>query len=160
MRRYRWVAVMMMVAFLAVALFPGPGQTAMVKVSVGELAASADTIVLGTVTGQASGWNAAHTAIHTDVTVAVEAAVKGAPGSQVTLRIAGGEVGDVGMRTSTDPVFQNGERVVLFLGTVGASAQVVGMRQGKFTVRDGRVRVDGKTMAVADFLDTIRGLAR
>jgi len=160
MRRYQEVAFTVVVAFLAVACFPAPGQTAMVKMSVRQLTASADTIVLGTVIGQASAWDTGHTAIHTDVTVAVESTVKGAPASQVTFRIAGGEVGDVGMRTSTDPVFKDGERVVLFLGTAGAPAQVVGMRLGKFTVKNSRVTVNGKTVAVADFLNTIRGFAR
>jgi hypothetical protein len=156
MRRAQWVAVMMGVAVLGVASFPGSGQTAMVKLSLGQLVAGADTVVLGTVASQASAWDPQHAAIHTDVMVAVESVVKGVPLSQVTFRVAGGVVGDVGMRTSTDPVFQDGERVVVFLDTARVSAQVVGMRQGKFTVRDGKVTVDGRTMALAAFLDTIR----
>ena len=133
----------------------------MVKLGVGQLTAGADTIVLGTVTGQTSAWNAGRTAIYTDVTVAVETAVKGAPGAEVTLRIAGGEVEGIGMRTSTDPVFQTGERVVVFIDTAGAAtAQLVGMRQGKFTVRNNQVSVEGRATQVADFLNQIRVLSR
>jgi hypothetical protein len=76
----------------------------------------------------------------------------------VTFRIAGGEVGGVGMRTSTDPVFADGERVVVFIRTAGAPAVVVGRGQGKLTVKGGMVPVDGQMMAVVDLLDTIRAL--
>jgi hypothetical protein len=137
---------------------PGAAGAATVRLSLGELTAEADTIVLGTVIGRVSAWNAQRTAIHTDVTVAVEQAVKGVPAPHVTFRIAGGEVGGVGMRTSTDPVFADGERVVVFIRTAGAPAVVVGRGQGKLTVKGGMVPVDGQMMAVVDLLDTIRAL--
>jgi hypothetical protein len=162
MRRWDPVArlVLVMVAGLAGAgALPGAAGAASVRLSLGELTAEADTVVLGTVTSRVSAWNAQRTAIHTDVTVAVEQVAKGAPGPTVTFRIAGGEVGGVGMRTSNGPVFADGERVVVFVRAAGATAAVVGESQGKLAVRGGQVPVDGRMMAVVDLIDAIRAVA-
>ena len=91
-----------------------------------------------------SEWNDQHTAIHTDVTVAVEEAIKGSPEGEVTFRVAGGIVGDTGMRTSTDPAFQEGEQVIVFLNTAVVPARVAGHFQGKNTVQNGTVIRDGQ----------------
>jgi hypothetical protein len=103
----------------------------MVKLSVSELAARADTVVVGTVVDLTSAWNAERTAIHTDVTVAVDEVVKGAAGRRVAFRIRGGEVGGIGMSTSVDPTFRVSERVVVFLDTSTTPATLTGLRQGK-----------------------------
>ena len=134
---------------------PG-GEAAMMYIPLQDLAGEADTIVLGTVTRQESAWDIHHTAIYTDVTVAIEHVIVGSPGTEVTFRVAGGIVGSMGMSTSNDPVFQNGERVVVFLDTTAVPGSVVGMQQGKFTVRDNAVTSAGQTMALEDFLGTIR----
>ncbi len=154
------LGVVVLAGLVGVGMFPGLGGAAMVKLRLEQLAAEADTIVLGTVTSQVSAWNAQHTAIYTDVTVAVEEVVKGTPGAEVTFRVAGGIVGDIGMRTSNDPVFQEGERVILFLNTREVPARVVGLHQGKYPVRDGAVKWDGQVVAVGDFLDAIRAASR
>src|SRR5262245_14886693 len=83
-----------------IGILPSVGTSAMIKRSLEQLSQETDLIVLGTVTSQVSAWNDQHTAIHTDVTVAVEEAMKGSPGTEVTFRVAGGIVGDIGMRTS------------------------------------------------------------
>jgi hypothetical protein len=116
--------------------------------------------VLGTVTHQVSAWNATHTAIYTDVTMDVEEAMKGVVGPEVTFRIAGGEVGDIGMRTSTHPTFRIGERVIVFLRTEGSTAQLFGLQQGKFTVHDDTVTQAGQLVSVPDFKAAIRASSR
>ena len=57
---------------LVLVLWICASHAAMLNISIEELARKADTIVLGTVTQQASAWDDQHTAIHTDITVAVE----------------------------------------------------------------------------------------
>lgn len=136
------------------------GHSAMLKLSLEDIVQQANTIVLGTVTHQESAWDAHHTAIHTDVTVAVERAILGSPGDEVTFRIAGGVVGSMGMRTSNDPVFQDGERVIVCLDTTSAPASVVGLQQGKFPVRDDTVTSAGETVSLQDFIAAIRTAAR
>lgn len=160
MRKLRRMKLVMLVLLVGVGLFPGLGRTVMIKLSLEQLATEADTIALGTVMRQASAWNAQYTAIYTDVTVTVEEVIKGSPVEEVTFRIAGGIVGEIGLRTSNDPVFQDGERVIVFLGTQGVPARVVGLHQGKYTVRDGTVMRDGQTITVADFINAIRAASR
>lgn len=136
------------------------GDAAMIQIPLEDLARKADTIVVGTVTRQESAWDSHHTAIYTDITVTAERVIVGAPGAEVTFRIAGGIVGGMGMSTSNDPVFQDGERVIVFLDTTAMPGSVVGMQQGKFTVRDNTVTSAGQTVALEDFLDAIRAAAR
>jgi hypothetical protein len=152
------------IAFVAllvgVSLCPGLGTTAMIRLSLPQLIQGAETIVLGTVTRQVSAWNATHTAIYTDVVLEVEEAMKGAVGPEVTFRIAGGEVGDIGMRTSTHPTFRIGERVIVFLHSEGSTAQLFGLQQGKFTVSDGTVTQDGQVVPIPAFKAAIRAASR
>ena len=132
----------------------------MLKLPVEALARQADMIVLGIVSQQESAWDAQHTAIHTDVSVVVERVLAGAPGDVVTLRVAGGIVGGMGMRTSNDPVFQDGERVIVFLETTAVPSSVVGLEQGKFTVKDNLVSRAGETWSLEEFSAAIRTAAR
>ena len=133
-----------------------PGHAAMLKMSVEDLSRRADTIVVGTVTQQQSAWDAQHTAIHTDVTVAVERVLAGTPGAIVTLQVAGGVVGSMGMRTSNDAVFQDGEQVIVFLDTTTIPNSVVGMQQGKFTIKDNLVIQADETVSLEEFIVTVR----
>jgi hypothetical protein len=139
-----------------VGLCLGLGEAAMIKPSLEQLSRGAEIIVLGTVSNQVSAWNVTHTAIYTDVTVEVEQAMKGTVRPEVTFRIAGGEVGHIGMRTSTDPTFRVGERVIVFLRRQGSTAQLFGLQHGKFTLSDGTVTQDGQVMPVPDFRSAIQ----
>jgi len=130
----------------------------MLHMSVEDLARKADTIVLGTVTQQESAWDTQHTAIYTDVTVIVERVLAGTPGDFMTLRIAGGIVGGMGMRTSNDPVFQDGERVIVFLDTTTVPSSVVGMQQGKCTVKDDLVTRADEAVNLEEFIATVRSV--
>ena len=145
---------------VGVGLWPGVGATAMYPLGLAQLSRGAKTIVLGTVTDQVSAWNDLHTAIYTDVRLEVEEAIKGAVGPEVTFRITGGEVGDIGMRTSTDSTFRKGERVIVFLHTGGSATQLFGQQQGKFTVSDGTVTQAGQVMPVPEFSAAIRAASR
>lgn len=136
------------------------GHAAMLKMSLEHLAKTADTVVYGTVVRQVSAWDAHHTAIHTDVTVAVKQAIVGTPEPEVTFRVMGGMVGGMGMRTSVDATFHDGEVVIVFLDMLEAPGSVVGMHQGKITVQENMVRSDGQLMSVDDFIASIRTAVR
>lgn len=135
-----------------------PGHATMLKMSVEDLATKADTIVLGTVTQQESAWDTQHTAIYTDVTVAAERVLAGPPWATVTLRVAGGIVEGIGMSTSNDAVFQDGERVIVFLDTTAFPGRVVGMQQGKFTVKDNLVTRADESVNLEEFIATVRSV--
>lgn len=149
-----------LVAWCSLVLGAHPGQAAMLELPLADLARRADTIVVGTVIQQESAWDAQHTAISTDVTVVVERVLAGAPGQVVTLRVAGGIVGGMGMRTSNDAVFRDAERVIVFLDTSAVPSSVVGMQQGKFTIQDNMVTRAGETWGLEEFIAAIRTAAR
>ena len=93
-------------------------------------------IVIGTVTGQSSHWNAAHTMIVTDVTIAVAELLKGTPGSTITLTQIGGEVDGMRYSVAGSPVFRNGEEVLVFAWRdAQGRPQVDGLAQGKFEIQ-------------------------
>lgn len=135
------------------------GQAAMRKLPMADLARKADTIVVGTVTQQESAWDAQHTAIYTDVTLAVERVLAGTPVEMVTLRVAGGRVGGMGMRTSNDAAFQDGERVIVFLNTSAVPSTVVGMQQGKFALQDNMVTRADEAWSLDEFIAAVRTAA-
>ena len=155
MRKPNRIGLMTLLVLFGVSLFPRIGGTAMIKLSLEQLITRADMIVQGIVVYQESAWNEQHTAIYTDVTVGVEEAIKGPLELEATFRISGGIVGDIGMRTSNDPVFQVGERVLVFLNAKEVVPRLVGLSQGKYMVKGGMVTRDGQAMTVADFISAI-----
>jgi len=145
---------------LVLILWVCAGHAAMRKISIADLARKANTIVLGTVTQQASAWNDQHTAIHTDVTVEVEQVLTGLPGEVVMLRVLGGVVGGVGMGTSNDATFRVGERVIVCLDTNAVPNTVVGMQQGKFTVEGNMVTRADETWSLPEFIAAVHTTVR
>ena len=145
---------------LVLVLGVGSGYAAMSTVPVEDLATKADAIVLGTVTRLESAWDARYTAIHTDVTLIVELVLIGPQKEEVTLRVQGGIVGGMGMRTSIDAVFRNGERVIVCLNTHTVPYTVVGMQQGKFEVTDNTVIRASEYWDLEAFIEAVRTAAR
>jgi hypothetical protein len=80
------------------------------------LSESADLILTGKVTQQASSWNDDKTRIYTKATIQVDEYLKGTnQGNTVTINYPGGEVGEIGEVYSHMPRFQNDEEVLVFL---------------------------------------------
>jgi len=111
------------------------------KLSLEELAKTADFIVVGTVRDIKSERGASKRAIYTYVRVSVETQIKGPPDlRELTVVTPGGEVEGVVESVSTAPSFGAGERVVLFLqGTQASALSVVGGFQGKYDIQDSKV---------------------
>ena len=136
------------------------GHAAMRTLPIKDLVRMVDMIVLGTVIRQESAWDVDHTAIYTTVTLAVERVLTGISRETVTLQVAGGIVGGMGMRTSNDAVFREGERVIVCLDTSAVPHTVVGLQQGKFTVKDNRVTRADQTWSLDDFIAAVRTATR
>jgi hypothetical protein len=136
--------------------------------SLEEMTGQAEVIVLGTVESAESSWSPDGRIIVTRTTVSVERPLLGGPRAQVIVETPGGRVGDQTMIASGAPVFQRGERVVLFLEPAGeqrpgpgvpggartppggaAWHAVVGWNLGRMSVRrdplTGRDRVEDRT---------------
>lgn len=97
--------------------------------------------------------------IYTTVDLRAGRVLKGLPPSgPLALRLPGGTVDGI-TRTVTDiPAFRAGDEAVLFLR--GADLRLVGAFQGKFPVRDGRVRVEGIEVGSVRFQDAVERFAR
>ena len=115
--------------------------------SLEDVTAKAELIVLGRVETSVAGWSDDGRIIVTRATVSVERALKGGPRARVEVKAPGGRIGDVGMIAAGAPVFHVGDRVVLFLEAAGSGAgggaprrhAVVGWNLGKMDVtRDPR----------------------
>jgi hypothetical protein len=129
------------------------------KLELKELTAQATHVITGTVLSVVSGWTPERS-IETKVRVAVDRCLMGAPGlGAVELAIPGGEVGGLGLAVSDMPKFVEGTRVLLFLAMGDTRpARVVGLHQGKFTLKQGRIAENG--LAEDEFLSIVQAEIR
>lgn len=142
--------------FAALALLlAAPAYAYMLDIPLDKNAAEADAVVRGTVVSRSSHWleDGPHIIV-TDVTVRITENWKGSldVGRTVTLRVNGGEVGEMGMRQEHQAVFGDDEDVVLFLkATTSARWSMSYDEQGKFRVKESHVvgsKGDAGTLAV------------
>lgn len=127
------------------------GATTLLRASLDSLAASNGTIVYGDVLGARSYWNADRTFILTDVRIAPLEVLKGAAGSELTVTLMGGSVGDRTVMVVGGAELVPGQRYVVFVGADDLpgrpGAQTVpDHAQGVFDVQKG---ADGTLRAVS-----------
>ena len=123
-------------------------QAMIIKKDLGTLAAEAQIIMTGKVTAIQSGWE--DKKIYTYVTVSKEELFKGAGDEKVIIKVPGGTVGEITCRVSDTPVFQKGEEILAFLKASGKYYELVGARQGKYTVQKDKIvglNVTGKDIS-------------
>jgi hypothetical protein len=147
-------------------LVAGLTQTAWATTEIGatfdEMVAGSQLIVHGRVVDARGQAIDGRRSIETVVTVAVAAALKGQPGTTVTFRTPGGELGRYRRVTVGAPSFASGDEVILFLrGAAPALPTVFGLSQGVFRVMraaDGTAVVAAPvTAAGADAVRVVRG---
>ena len=112
--------------------------TTVIPPSFDELVSRAEMIFQGSVTDVRSEWTGegAQRHIMSYVTLKVEDAIKGNPGSTVTLRMLGGTVGGETMEVSDAPKFKVGDRDILFVENNGTQfVPLVGIMHGRFRVK-------------------------
>jgi hypothetical protein len=108
--------------------------------SLSELVAASDRIVVVKVISVQAAWDSSHRKILSTIEVDIEQIWKGdaATASRTSIVQPGGTVGDIEMAVGGMPQFAPGEKALLFLHG-RARPQVVGMSQGKRTLeRDTR----------------------
>jgi hypothetical protein len=131
------------------------------RLSLAELTNQADLIALGTVTDAGSYWNEQGTSIFTDISVSIEDVVKGdVAGNQLTVRLPGGQTGNITQLVTDIPTFTIGEKVFLFLQRQeGDTWLVVGGFQGKYIVENGDILGQGKSLPelISDIEKIMRG---
>ena len=147
---------------------PTPGQEIIAGASSGvveemsllQLVSASDLIITGSVEEVNSQWNSGQDQIYTDVGVSVQQCVKGPwRPSRVTIRVPGGQVGDIVQSSSVGPQFEVGDEVLLFLEFGGKdTARVVGGFQGKLTLSEDKVV--GSDVSLDIFLSQVRQIMR
>jgi hypothetical protein len=157
--------------------------TVLIPADLGELSRDALAIARGRVTALDAQWTEDHGTIETIVTLEVESYLKGALGATLRFRVPGGELGRFRSVVIGAPSFAVDQRVVVFLGAHGPSVpHLLGMTQGVFrvaraadnsgwlvtspvllpgavTARLVRGDPSRRTLALADFEQTVRALA-
>jgi hypothetical protein len=111
--------------------------TSVLPLSVDDLIRESETVFIGRVVAVRSAWRPSRNgdAIVTNVTFSIDRVLKGPNRIERTLQFLGGTVGQDTLRVSGLPVFQVGERDVLFVNETGQPVSpLVGLMQGRFRV--------------------------
>jgi hypothetical protein len=125
--------VVLVLAAAAMAALPASAST-FLAMDQGELVASSQAVVVGEVLQVRAFWNDDATAIVSEAQVRVDETLVGEAPSIVTVRTFGGTVGRLRIEALGFPTFHTGERLVLYLGNVEGTAEVVGYQQGEYRV--------------------------
>ncbi len=133
LRRASWVVAGLAVsAFLALAA-PVAHAALTVALSMRELTASSDVIVVGTVVDTECKWDLRRRIV-TDAEVQVAEVLRGRVevGDELVVRTLGGEIDDLGMRVEGEAVLEDGQRAIFFLRRRAGVDYLrpVGMSQG------------------------------
>lgn len=159
--RFKFVLIFCLLALLTL---PGNINALMKEISFEQLTKGADSIIIGQVENLTSHWNDDQTNIYTEVTISVKEILKGSAGKETLhVIIAGGTIADLTQWVEDQPVFELGEKVVVFLiemktfefdhmklrGKPGLFATdfigtVYGNYQGKLSLSDDKTGTTGK----------------
>jgi hypothetical protein len=113
--------------------------TSVQRLSLDELVSRSHSIVQGDILSSNTYRSADGKLILTSYTVQVEDTLKGSAAGTVMVTTIGGQIGNTVLHVSGMPVFQTGEKAVLFLEQTGKYTTVFGLNQGKFAVSNGQV---------------------
>ena len=124
---------------LAVVLMAMPATAStFVAMDQAELVAASDAVIQGEVLEVHSFWNRGGTAVITEARILVEEVVAGQAASEIVVRTFGGQVGDYVLEAHGFPVFQEGQRLLLFVHqSQDTSLRVTGYRLGEYRVAQG-----------------------
>jgi len=132
---------------------PSSGHGLIEQLTLDELTARADSIVVGEVTDIACHEENKGN-IYTLITLSVEQTVKGKSEGEVMIKVPGGEVGGNRLIVEDTPSFQLGERVMVFLKKgEDDKFSVVGGFQGKFSIDENNMVGDAP---LDQFIDQVR----
>ena len=131
-----------------------PPQGTPGKLTLEQVAAKADSILVGKVT-DVTYYQEGEGNVYTRVTLSVEQTIKGETGGEVVIRVPGGEMDGLTMFVTDTPSFQLEERAVVFLDKGEGTFTVAGGLWGKFTI-DNNNMVSDKPLT--EFIDQIRDI--
>ena len=114
--RIQKLKLTLILTILLLVLSAGKTDALMLELSIEELTAEADSVVVGRVETVSSQWNEEHNAIYTTVTIAADSILKGGTvPDPLTVVVPGGSIDGITQFVSETPAFVTGEEVLLFL---------------------------------------------
>src|SRR5262249_1585929 len=113
--------------------------TTVERLTLDDMVGKASTIIHGRVLSARTQWSSDHRIILTTTTIEIEETIKGQPAKTIELTTIGGKIGDVTLVVPGMPAFESGEDAFLFVENVGPFRTILGLNQGKFSVRNGEV---------------------
>jgi hypothetical protein len=133
-------------ALIGLYAIPLPAST-FVAMTEAELISQSDSVIQGEVVRAHSHWSGSGRVVVTDATIRVDQVLIGKSPAVIQVRTFGGQVNDFVVETYGFPVFETGEKVILYLYEEPSdrSLRVRGYQQGHFRVV---TRLDGVTLAV------------
>lgn len=135
-KRRRRIAVALLLAVVSVAF--AARATTLERMSLGQLAQAADTVVRARCASSSARWE--NGAIWTFSEFDVTERFKGSPPARIRVRSPGGRVGHVSTRVEEVPEFRPGDEAVLFLEVAAdGSYAVSAWAEGTFRIRKGPV---------------------
>jgi hypothetical protein len=140
----------------------GAAMAMSVPTSLADLVRESDLVIIGEVTALGVVRSADLSAIHTNITVRVGGVLRGALDSgraEVTIRIEGGEIDGVEMRTSVDPAPRVGDVGIFLLQgeNVADPFTLNGNALGFLPINGGMVNFEGSLRPVPDAVAEISG---
>jgi hypothetical protein len=132
----RWLLALLL--FIACPL----RATTVLRLDLDGLVRTSTTIVVGTVESSESYWTADGKLILTRNTIRVQQTLKGAVSSRVVVTTVGGTLDDITLHVSGMATFAENEQTVVFVEDTPVFRTVLGLGQGKFSVKDGVVSND------------------
>ncbi|MDD5235615.1 MAG: hypothetical protein PHD13_05530 [Methanocellales archaeon] len=127
------------------------------KLTLEQLTAKADFILVGTVTNIVTQRDTEDKSIHILVSISIEQSIKGNLGQRITITVPGGELEGAKELVEDTPSFRVSERVLVFLHQEDVDTfSVVGGFQGKFSIYGGNM-VSGNT-SQTEFIDQIKNI--
>lgn len=157
---------MAVVGFLSINLVAADctaSQAMVLERPVAEMLRVAELVVVGRVSDIESKWDAERRYIYTDVklTISETLGTKASLNStDVTFRVLGGTVGDITMRSSTDPTFAAGDEILAILSRDAQSGNFVltDLVKSAFWVTAGTVRIEGRTLPLSEFKAQVQSI--
>jgi hypothetical protein len=138
--RFKPITLALLVGLLAFALGPRASASVSRALSLAELVAKAEHIVIATSIENHARWHENGKLIVTDHTLRVDRSLKGdaKPGERLTVTVLGGKLEGLALQVPGAANFADGALALTFLHTSGPSGdlRVVGMSQGVMPLHD------------------------
>jgi len=148
----RVIGLTLLLLTISLLMLPVTCEAQVKNMTAEELALESTSILYGQCTKMESAWTEDNEMIFTTVTVVPEYYLKGNMGSEVSITIPGGQVGDIIYEVSEMPAFQKDEEVFTFIWKHPSGKNLItGGYQGKLKIvtdaQTGRRTVSGTQLS-------------